>query len=108
MFKHLGTAIAMLATVACGGGTAGTTLTGVGVTATLGEAEFDCKWLIEQWHTALAEAGGRNTTTYEDYKPALLVLAKEMETKGDPPYIWGDADRVLRQCSDLEGYPPWN
>ena len=108
MWKAVCGTIALLVLVACGGGASDTpTPAGDGNTATLSDVEFNCDWLIEQWDAALDQAGGLNPTTYEDYKPALLVLAKAMEPKGKPPYIWGDADRVLRQCSTLEGYPPW-
>ena len=65
--------------------------------------------LIEQWDAALQQAGGANPSTYEDYKPALLIVAKAMQAQVNPQYgyVWGDADRVLRQCDKLDNYPPW-
>ena len=102
----------MLVLIACGGDDGPSdapTPAGDGITAIhgAGRVEFNCDWLIEQWNAALKQAGGQNMIVYEDYKPALLIVAKAMEPLGDPPYIYGDADRVLRQCSGLQGYPPW-
>ena len=109
-FCALAVALILVAGLACGGGDDGPFIPeGDGTRATLGGHTYDCDWLIDRWNFALREVVAFNPTTYEHYKPSLLILAKlmEQEANSEYPLIWGDADRALRQCDGLDNYPPW-